>query len=330
MGPRLSNLLDWNDLEIALAVAEAGSISGGAAKLGKQQPTISARISHLEARLGVKIFTRSRNGTKLTEIGETIIQKSKIMESTAREIERMAKANNALEEGIVTIYCTDGLATYWIAPHLSEFMTLYPNIQLELHTGDTPPSVNSNQADIIVQFDGTKEMDAVAVSLGWLHYLPFTTTHYLERKGCPSNLFDALNFDPPKLKTNQHNRQALSKNLSSMDELISYCITTSNSSLYFEAMKGGAGIAFIPSFFAMTHPELVYLDYGISVPMQFWAVYNRSLMDITKNRVTLDWLRSLFHRQKHPYFRQEFVCPTEFSDIKTITPSEPAAVARKA
>ncbi len=322
----MSNLLDWNDLEIALAVAKAGSISGAAAKLGKQQPTISARLSHLEARLGVKIFTRSRNGTKLTEIGETIIQKSQIMEVTALEIERMAEANNALEEGIVTIYCTDGLATYWIAPRLSEFMDLYPRIQLEMHTGDSPPSVNSNQADLIVQFDGTKEMDAVAVSLGWLHYLPFTTKKYLETKGCPDNIFDALNFDHLKLKTKQNNRQAWDKNLSSMDELISYCITTTNSSLYFEAMKGGAGIAFIPSFFAKTHPDLVYMDYGVSVPLQFWAVYNRSLMNITKNRVTLNWLRSLFRPQQHPYFRQELVSPTEFSDIETITPSAKRAV----
>jgi len=41
--------IDWNDLRVLLEVAETGSLNGAATRLGTTQPTISRKISELEA-----------------------------------------------------------------------------------------------------------------------------------------------------------------------------------------------------------------------------------------------------------------------------------------
>ncbi len=318
----MSNLLDWSDLEIALAIAEAGSLSGAAIALGKQQPTISTRLNQLEGRLGVKLFIRSRSGTKLTDIGQEVIDKAKIMQITALEIERTTQGKNSLKEGIVTFHCTDGLAAYWVAPKLADFISTHPNINLEIDTGENPPSVNSNQADLMLQFDNAKEMDAIAVPVGWLHYIPFTTKKYLHKYGTPADVYDALKLNHLKLRNAQHRRESWDPSIISMDELITYSMTTNNSSVYFEALRAGAGIAFLPSMFATIDSNIVYIDFGISVKLQFWIVYNRGLRKIAKNKAVLKWLKSIFSPSKHPFFRQEFICPTEFSAVEVIRPTE--------
>ncbi len=316
----MSNILDWGDLEVALAIAEAGSLSGAASSLGRKQPTISARLNQLEGRLGARLFIRSRNGTTLTALGQEVIEKAKVMQSSALEVERVTQKTNKLEEGLVNVHCTDGVATYWLAPKLSEFISIHPKIQLEIDTGESPPSVNSNQADIMLQFEAAKEMDAVAVPLGWMHYVPFSTRKYLNTYGRPTDIFDALKLHHLNLRNAHHQREEWDQSIASMDDLVSYSMTTNNSAVYIEALRGGAGIAFVPSVFAAIDPNLVYMDFGVTVKLQFWAVFNRSLGKLAKNKAVISWLKSIFSPSKHPYYRQEFVCPTTFSDIEVVRP----------
>ena len=57
-------------LECFAVVAELGSISAAARKVGASQPTISRRISALEQSLGSKLLIRTTDGVVLTDIGK--------------------------------------------------------------------------------------------------------------------------------------------------------------------------------------------------------------------------------------------------------------------
>lgn len=59
-------------LEALVAVAEAGSISRAAERLGVAQPTVSATLARLEQQSRVPLLTRSSAGTRLTAEGETV------------------------------------------------------------------------------------------------------------------------------------------------------------------------------------------------------------------------------------------------------------------
>ncbi|NIE88932.1 LysR family transcriptional regulator, partial [Burkholderia sp. Tr-860] len=60
-------------LKYFLAVADAGSVTGAAERLGLAQPALSQAITRLERELGVKLFSRTRRGAALTAAGEAIV-----------------------------------------------------------------------------------------------------------------------------------------------------------------------------------------------------------------------------------------------------------------
>ncbi len=75
--------MNWAALKDFLAVAEAGSLSKAAGRLGVSQPTLGRRISALETELGAHLFTRSTRGLSLTTAGERLLAPVRRMQEAA-------------------------------------------------------------------------------------------------------------------------------------------------------------------------------------------------------------------------------------------------------
>jgi DNA-binding transcriptional LysR family regulator len=71
--------IPWNEVELFLAVAEAGSLSAAAKRLKTTQPTVSRRLADLEASLGEPLFARSVDGTVPTSFGERMLPAARHM-----------------------------------------------------------------------------------------------------------------------------------------------------------------------------------------------------------------------------------------------------------
>ena len=65
--------LNLNHLAIFQAVAEAGSIGGGATRLYISQPAVSKQLKEFEATLGLPLFDRLPKGVRLTAAGEQLL-----------------------------------------------------------------------------------------------------------------------------------------------------------------------------------------------------------------------------------------------------------------
>ena len=71
--------LNWNDIRVFLAVAEAGQIGRAAQALRLDPTTLGRRIRRLEQRLEMTLFERTRDGQVLTEAGESLLAKAEGM-----------------------------------------------------------------------------------------------------------------------------------------------------------------------------------------------------------------------------------------------------------
>jgi DNA-binding transcriptional LysR family regulator len=71
---RVGRRVKLRDLHIALAVAEAGSMTRAAEELAVSYPVVSKTISELERTLGVKLFDRSIAGVEPTHYGRALLQ----------------------------------------------------------------------------------------------------------------------------------------------------------------------------------------------------------------------------------------------------------------
>src|SRR5207253_6801875 len=121
-----------NDLLAFLAVARERSFTKAAAKLGVSQSALSHTIRGLEARLGLRLLTRTTRSVSPTQAGERLLQ---TVGHRFEEIEAELEALSELRDkpaGTIRITATDYAADTILCPRLAKFLPRYPDIKIEI------------------------------------------------------------------------------------------------------------------------------------------------------------------------------------------------------
>ncbi|EWM64977.1 MULTISPECIES: LysR family transcriptional regulator [Micromonospora] len=71
--------IDVRHLRAISAIAEAGSVTGAAARLGLSQPALTAQVHRIEKTVGGPLFVRSRTGMQPTELGKQVLQRARVV-----------------------------------------------------------------------------------------------------------------------------------------------------------------------------------------------------------------------------------------------------------
>ncbi|MBS0381232.1 MAG: LysR family transcriptional regulator [Proteobacteria bacterium] len=146
-----------NDLRAFVAVARERSFTRAAAQLGMSRSALSHAMTALEARLGVRLLTRTTRSVATSEAGARLLG---TLAPMFNELDAQLTSLRSLGDkpaGSVRITATDHAIVTVLWPRLRELLGLYPNIQVEL-------SVDYGLADIVTQhFDaGVRAGDVVA------------------------------------------------------------------------------------------------------------------------------------------------------------------------
>lgn len=176
--------LAWDDVQLFLAIAEAGSLSAAAKRLAVGQPTVSRRLAELEYRLGYQLFSRAVGGSALTPAGERILEPAKKMAEWATEVARTAEHGGAAKpRGLVRLTAAPGVAFDFVAPFAAEVRQKLPEVRLEVLTALQPLDLARGEADLALRIRsaippelvtlGTLEVEnAVVVSKAYAAKLP--------------------------------------------------------------------------------------------------------------------------------------------------------------
>jgi DNA-binding transcriptional LysR family regulator len=124
-----------NDLQAFLAVARERSFTKAAAQLGVSQAALSQTIRGLEARLGLRLLTRTTRSVAPTEAGERLLR---TVGPRLEEIEAELAALSELREkpaGTIRITATENAAEAVLWPALGRLLPDYPDIKVEIAIG---------------------------------------------------------------------------------------------------------------------------------------------------------------------------------------------------
>jgi len=316
------NVFDREDLQIFHAVATTGSMSAAANVLGCQQPTVSKRMRQLESRLGAQLIVRRADGVSLTEAGEIALDYARTMQRSAQQLESRVAGSDKSATGEVRLQVSDGLSTYWLARHIPRFMRVHPGIDLTLN-GSPNGAPFGRAPDLSITFVPEKNMDARTDALGSLHFMPFASREFINTYGAPQSAHEALNLRFLKLQQYDRDLELWGDRVEAVDSYINYNFRTDISSVLFETMRHGGGIAMAPTYLAALYPdELVILDYDFKQDVRFWLKYMPESHRVGRIKCVGDWINEIFERKNNPWFRDEFCHPSEFSDIEVIRPQK--------
>lgn len=170
----------YEHLEIFLAIARAGSLTGASIATGIGQATISRQLAALEAHLGCKLFQRSTRAINLTERGEALLRHAE------RVADAMTEAQNAVQEkgrlrGHIRIACTNGFAKMLLIPILPEWQTLHPEVSIELMVGDHLSQIIEERVDVAFRIGALPDSGLIARPIGSFEHIVVASRAYLQR-----------------------------------------------------------------------------------------------------------------------------------------------------
>lgn len=181
---------DWDKLRLFHTVAEAGSFTEGARRLGMSQPALSRQISSLEDQIGAKLFHRHARGLALTHEGE------QLSEAAAETHDRVERTRQTIEQSIgratgeIRLTTTISFGSTWVARAIADFMPLFPEINIALMLSDEDLDLARREADIAIRFAPPTQQGMVSKRLDAVRYRLCASPDYLEKNGHPGSAAD--------------------------------------------------------------------------------------------------------------------------------------------
>jgi DNA-binding transcriptional LysR family regulator len=155
-----------NDLLAFLAVARERSFTKAAARFGVSQSALSHTIRQLEARLGVRLLTRTTRAVAPTEAGQRLLEK---IGPPFELIEVEVDALNELREnpaGTVRIVAPDYAISNVLWPKLKSFLPKYPDIKIELLLDNGLTDIVTERYDAGVRMGEQLAKDMISARIG--------------------------------------------------------------------------------------------------------------------------------------------------------------------
>ena len=289
--------MDWDKLKIFHAVAESGSFTKAATVLNLSQSAISRQIQSLENELKIHLFERHARGLVLTDNGEYLYKTAHEVISKLKDVEATLSDEKDRLHGKLTVTTVVSFGTTWLTPRIKEFMSLHPEIEIELIFDDKELDLSTRQADIGIFMRRPKQLNYIQKKLINLHYHIYASTKYLEKHGHPKSVRD---LDKHKFIT--YGRGAPSPvfnpdwalKLGTKDSKKRKPVMKVNS-VYglLLAVQSGVGLAALPDYITVNVPNIIKILPETEGPLtETHFVYPQSLKNVAKVKAFRNFLFS--------------------------------------
>ncbi|WP_336852719.1 LysR family transcriptional regulator [Pseudescherichia vulneris] len=155
-----------NDIQAFLAVAKEKSFTRAAARLRVSPSALSHTLKNLEARLGVRLLTRTTRNVAPTEAGERLMKSvGPLFEQINAEIDKIGELRDK-PAGTIRITCSDDAAEQLLRPALPAFFKAYPEVNVEIAIDYGFTNIVEQRFDAGIRLGESISQDMIAVRLG--------------------------------------------------------------------------------------------------------------------------------------------------------------------
>lgn len=179
---------DWTLWQSFLAVAETGSLSAAARRLGLTQPTLGRHIAALETALGIALFLRSPSGLIATPAARDLMAEAKTMAGAAAALARRAGELADGDSGTVRLAASDVIGAEVLPPILAAFARAHPRIVVELGLSNRPDDLLRRESDLALRMFRPTQTGLVIRRLGRVELGFFAHADYISRAGVPQDV----------------------------------------------------------------------------------------------------------------------------------------------
>jgi DNA-binding transcriptional LysR family regulator len=181
------------EMTIFVRAVEAGGFSAAARQLAQTPSAVSKQIRRLEERLHTRLFHRTTRHIHLTEAGQNYYKRCTEILRAIEEAENAASAMSTEPWGRLRVAATVSFGRVEVLPLINEFMTRYPQIDIEFELTDRHVDLIQDGFDVAIQWrEQVDDPDVVARRLCINRRIICAAPAYLERNGIPRTPEDLM------------------------------------------------------------------------------------------------------------------------------------------
>lgn len=172
-------------IETFVAVAQKGSLTAAARAEGVAPAIVGRRMDALEARLGVKLLTRTTRRIALTHEGSAFLEDSQRLLTDLNNAEASVSAGGVKASGHLRVTGPAGFGRRHVAPLVPGFLARHPEVSVSLNLSDRVVDIVNEGYDCAVRVGDLPDSSLVSVRLADNRRLCVATPAYLKRAGVP-------------------------------------------------------------------------------------------------------------------------------------------------
>jgi DNA-binding transcriptional LysR family regulator len=241
---------NFNDLVAFVTVAREGSFTRAAALMGVSQSALSHTIRGLEARLGIRLLTRTTRSVSPTEAGQRLLL------TIAPRFEEIQQGVAALTElrdrpaGTIRISAAEHSANTVLWPKLAAFLPQYPDIHVEITLEYGMIDIVAGRYDAGVRLGDQVAKDMIAVRIAPdLRMAVVGAPGYFQERTLPQTPHELITHNCINLRLSTHGglyAWEFEKDGQSLNVKVQGQLTFNGSAPMLRAALAGFGLACVP------------------------------------------------------------------------------------
>ncbi|MBK9090620.1 MAG: LysR family transcriptional regulator [Holophagales bacterium] len=286
-----------NDLLIFARVADSGSFSRAAERLGLPKSTVSRRISILEERLGERLMVRTTRRLRLTELGEKLLAPARRVATEVDDVAALAENRKEAPVGRLRVAMPSDLAILLFSEALAAFIAMHPAVSLELDLSARRVDLLGENVDLAVQIGSPPEDSLLAARRVAVFPIGlYAAPSYLAGRGDPASPDDLARHDALRLlgRDGEPARWTLTRGEERWQGVPNGRASANSPELLLRLARAGAGIAAVPDLLAAPYVRRGELRRVLPAwclsPRTAWAVFPGRRLMPGKVRAFLDML----------------------------------------
>jgi len=298
-------MVDLNLMAIFARVAEAGSFSEAARRMGSSRSAISKSVAKLEKSLGAHLLNRTTRYLSLTEIGAAVAEHCARILDEATEAEKLVGSLNSEAKGVLRVSASVAFGTLHVAPALAEFLPRHPELKIDLSITDRWVSLAEEGYDVAIVVTSDPQPNLVARQLAPVRRKLCATPDYFRRKGIPQTPADLVAHNClDYTRSGEPGRWRFTGPEGEITVPVNGPLHVDDDEALSQAVLGGLGVGLLPTFIIGRelqngNLQAVLSEY-IPVERHVYAMYLPTRHLPSKVRVFIDFMIS--HIGGEPYW----------------------------
>lgn len=256
----------WSHLHWLTVLAQQGSYTAAAARLGVSKAAMSQHMADLERKAGVALVRRTTRSVQLTEAGQRLVDDTRAQFEHIAQSFAQVRDLAGVPRGLLRVTAPVAFARQQLVPRLADFLRDYPEVRLELDLSDRLSSMATDGFDLAIRHTAAPPDTHVAWTLCATHSVLVASRSYLRKHGIPVAPEDLVthnclhyprSHDAPVWTFEPVRPENVSPGMSvhateRVTVPVSGSLSANNSEALRDAALAGLGIALLPDFSAQS------------------------------------------------------------------------------